>query len=251
MSPKRKQIRLLVVDMFPAIRVGIRAMLNLKGNKYSYIVDEAATFDDALKIVKKNNYDIIIVAYELSKLTGAHLTTQLLKIRPSLKILGISEFNEYSYVKEMTDAGALGYLLKSISLEELHLVIETTLKIEKNFSYLFFPKKHTYLFEKGRRTPWQYNNKTYYTTEPETETKPVKFKKITLTKREKQIVQLLARNKSSKEIGEKFQIGSRTVDNFRANLLKKFNVKNTSSLVQYVVKLGLIKHKIKKGKQKK
>lgn len=232
-----RKINVLIVDDHQMIRDGIRTMLDLYQNKY--IVDEADTVDATLKKIQINNYDIILMDYQLRVLTGAQLTKRMLTDNPELKIIGMSAFIEGAGIKAMIDAGVIGFLPKGIGPTELDIAFETALDGKE-----YYPPE---IRERLLENPSKEENIILTSgTENDLGIKVTKNEKIHLTKREKQVIHHLALKKKSKEIAKIYGIAKGTVDGVRANLLRKFNVKNTAAAIQIAIEFGINKDKAEK-----
>ena len=170
---------------------------------------------DAIPFLKKNKIDVILLDINLPDISGIDLCKKIHKEFPEIKILGISTFSERSYISRMIENGASGYLIKSASATEIAEAIDTVLK-----------------------------EKMYLSVSMEHIAKPLSIipsdNLPALTKREKEILQLISEGFTNNQIAEKLFISSLTVDSHRKNLLTKLNVNNTASLIKLAVQNGLI-----------
>jgi two-component system nitrate/nitrite response regulator NarL len=212
-----KKIKVLIVDDHQMVRDGIRSMLDSKVENYNFVVTEASSGEDAVAKSQKYDYDIILMDYQLPVLNGAETVYKILIYKPESKILALSNYDEYSYVKNIIDAGAKGYVLKNIGPSELIKAIETIL-----------------------------SGKNYFTNDVAVklinvnENRALKFGKNHITKREIEVLKLIAKELSNKEIASRLKIEKRTVDSHRQSLLKKFKAKNGISLVKLAYEFKLI-----------
>jgi DNA-binding NarL/FixJ family response regulator len=170
---------------------------------------------DAIPFLKKNKTDVILLDINLPDISGIDLCKRIHKEFPQIKIIGISTFSDRSYISRMIENGASGYLIKSASAEEIAEAIDTVLK-----------------------------GKIYLSVSMEHIAKPLSVLPSenlpALTKREKEILQLISEGLTNNQIAEKLFISPLTVDSHRKNLLTKLNVNNTASLIKLAVKNGLI-----------
>jgi DNA-binding NarL/FixJ family response regulator len=170
---------------------------------------------DAIPFLKKNQIDVILLDINLPDISGIDLCKKIHKEFPEIKILGISTFSERSYISRMIENGASGYLIKSASGDEIAEAIDTVLK-----------------------------GKMYLSVSMEHIAKPLSIAPSenlpALTKREKEILQLISEGFTNNQIAEKLFISPLTVDSHRKNLLTKLNVNNTASLIKLAVQNGLI-----------
>lgn len=116
------------------VRGGIRFMLESENDEYQLIITEAETGEDAIEKLIKNDFDIVLMDYQLPNLTGAETTQRMLLYKSETKILALSNYDEYSYITEMLNAGAKGYVLKNIGPEELTNAIEKIINGGKYYS---------------------------------------------------------------------------------------------------------------------
>jgi DNA-binding NarL/FixJ family response regulator len=170
---------------------------------------------DAIPFLKENTIDVILLDINLPDISGIDLCKKIHKEFPAIKILGISTFSERSYISRMIENGASGYLIKSASANEIAEAIDTVLK-----------------------------DKMYLSVSMEHIAKPLSIipsdNLPALTKREKEILQLISEGFTNHQIAEKLFISPLTVDSHRKNLLTKLNVNNTASLIKLAVQNGLV-----------
>lgn len=216
---KKKKINLLIVDDHQMIRDGIRVMLEKTESVYQFFIQEVGNAAMAVELIKNNKFDIILMDYQLpNNITGADCVTEILSIKPNSKILAISNHDEYLYLKSMLDAGAQGYVLKNILPEELITAISDVLSGKQYYSHdvaMTFIKQRT---------------------EKNIQPKPA----IKLKKRELEILELIAEEYTNEEIAKKLFLAKTTINEYRQNLLTKFDAKNTAGLIRKATKLNLI-----------
>ena len=196
-----KKIKVLIVDDHKMIRDGLRSMLESHKKRYHFVIEEAETGEAGILQVKKSNYDIVLMDYQLPKLNGAETTREMLRFNPNINILGLSNYDESIYVENIINAGAKGYVLKNIDANELIKAILDTL-----------------------------NGKNYYSTE--IAAKLLNPDKQKLSIREFEILRLIAAEHSTKEIADKLCLSKRTVEKHREHLLRKMKVSNTAGLLR-------------------
>jgi DNA-binding NarL/FixJ family response regulator len=226
MKIKVEKLQLLIVDDHKMIRHGIKLMLETADkNKYKFIFDEAESGEEAIAKTNNIKYDIIIMDYQLPKMSGAEATKLIMKNEPKSKILALSNYDEYMYIDNMMAAGAKGYVLKNIGVQDLLNAIESILNGKNYYSNDVAVKIIN--FGHTEQTP-------------SSKKAPSKFVAVnTLSKRELEIIQLIAAEFTNEEIANKLFISKRTVDTHRQNLLNKLGVKNTAGLVKYAMELKL------------
>jgi DNA-binding NarL/FixJ family response regulator len=205
--------KIFIVDDHPMVVAGLKALLHeLKNIEVAGAVSNAF---DAIPFLKENSVDVILLDINLPDISGIDLCKKINKEFPSIKILGISTFSERSYISRMIENGASGYLIKSASAEEIAEAIETVM-----------------------------NDKMYLSISMEHLMHPAHLKPAdalpAITKREKEILSLIAEGLTNNQIAEKLFISPLTVDSHRKNLLTKLNVNNTASLIRLAVEHGLV-----------
>ena len=207
----------LIVDDHKMIRDGLRFMLESQKNNYEFVIEEADTGETGVEKAKNNSYDIIIMDFQLPKINGAEATALIIKNNPNTKILSLSNYDEYMYIDSVLKAGAKGFVLKNIGPEELLKAIETIISGKNYYSSDVAIKLLS--FENNEGKDIRYKNE-----------------KITgLSKREIEVLKLIADGFTNEEIANKLFISKRTVDTHRQNLLNKLSVKNTAGLVRYAL----------------
>ncbi len=204
-------IRVFIVDDHPLVQEGIRALLN--NEKGIEVCGYAMTAQSCLGFFIHNTADVILMDINLPDMSGIELCAAIKAKYPGIMILGLSTFNQGSYVNKMMENGASGYILKNADKEEL---LEAIREVNKGKTYLSF--------ESGQAM--RKDNSTAQI--------PV------ITRREKEILCLIAEGYTNPEIAEKLFISPSTVDSHRKNLLAKMGMKNTASLIKFAMENKLI-----------
>ncbi|HSC40173.1 MAG TPA: response regulator transcription factor, partial [Chitinophagaceae bacterium] len=155
--------------------------------------------------------DIILMDVNLPDRSGTELCKEVKQLYPAVLVLGLSTFNQQAVIRNMMDNGASGYVLKNATKKELLEAIGIVLKGNTYFSV---EAAHA-LKESGTRQPM-------------------------ITRREKEVLQLIAEGFTNAEMSEKLFISIPTVNTHRKSLLEKFEVKNTATLIGKAIKMGLI-----------
>jgi DNA-binding NarL/FixJ family response regulator len=215
-------IDILIVDDHQMIREGIRA--SLADTSDIRIVDEAASGEEALEKLASHP-SVAVVVMDISLGDGqdsAAISQKLLERFPHIQILVLTMHDEEAHITTMLQSGASGYLLKDTGMDELVTAIRTVSsgdtyfckRVANTMMEKFMQKKKS--VKAGGILPEQ------------------------LTKREREILQLIAEEYTNQEIADKLFISPRTVDTHRRNLILKLNVKNTAGLVRYAIKHELV-----------
>ncbi|UBB90276.1 response regulator transcription factor [Candidatus Kaistella beijingensis] len=205
------KIKIIVVDDHPMVIEGMKALLNQI--RYVELCATASNAYEAMEKVKENQPDLVITDINMPEISGVELTSKLKKEFPNLKIIGMSTFNERSYISQMIQNGADGFLVKSASKEEIETAISSVLDGKMHLSS-----------DAGMSTSEQ----------KELKNQP------TLTRREKEILTLISEGFTNPQIAEKLFISLYTVETHRKNLLSKFNTNNTASLIKIAATNGLL-----------
>ena len=214
-----KIIRLLIVDDHQMVRDGIRVMLESKENFLRFEIDEAENGEIAIRKILKKNFDIVLIDYQLPGMSGTETLQRIRLYKKDIKVLALSNYDEFSYVKSMIDGGANGYILKNIEPSQLINAIQSVLA-----GIPYYSNEVALKLIDSAKNP----NET------------VPARKSGLTKRELEILKMIALEMTNDEIAKSLFISKRTVDTHRQNLLNKLNVKNTAGLIKAAYEFNLI-----------
>ncbi|MEO0899947.1 MAG: response regulator transcription factor [Bacteroidota bacterium] len=227
MSGPTEHIRVVLADDHSLVRDGIKALL--QESSFIEVIAEASNGEEALGMVGELNPDLLIVDIRMPVLNGIQTVSKLKETSPDVKALVLSMHDSDEYVLNSVEAGASGYLLKDTSKDEFIKAIQTIVKGEKYFSAdisTILVKKY---LEKVK-TP---------SSEPDSiPESPQEL--VSLTRRQKQILELAIGGMSNKEIAEHLGKSIRTVEAHRFSLMKKLEVKNLAELTLKAKELGLI-----------
>ena len=204
---------IFIVDDHPMVVAGLQSLLEKLEN--ISVAGAVSNAFDAIPFLRKNKVDIILLDINLPDISGIDLCKKINNEFPAIKILGISTFSERSYISRMIENGASGYLIKSASAEEIADAIKTVLDGKL---YLSLSMEHI-------MRP--------LSTLPEGSLPAI-------TKREKEILILIAEGLTTNQMAEKLFISPLTVESHRKNLLTKLNVNNTATLIRLAVENQLV-----------
>jgi len=210
------KFKIFIVDDHEIFRNGLKMVLGKL--KYLEIVGEASNGRDFIDNLPASNPDIVLMDIEMPIMNGVDASLKAFEIKPELKIIALTMFNEDEYVQNMIDAGVKGFLIKNINKDTLDKAIQTVLNGGNYFSeelFRFFASQMTK--EKKKEAPV-----------------------VELTRREKEILQLICEGLSNKEIADVLFISERTVVGHKTNLLAKTDCKNSMSLMSYAIKNKLV-----------
>lgn len=215
-------IRVLLVDDHKMIRDGIRALLDDVAE--IQVVDEADNGKEALDLIRAGELkpDIVVMDVRMPEMSGIEATRIISEEFPDLPVLSLSMHDEVEYISKMLQAGAHGYMLKNAGKQELVMAIKKVATGEKYFSSeVSYAMMMNYIAGDGKKDRGPRDN-------------------VQLTKREEEIIKLIASEMTNQEIADKLSISLRTVDTHRRNLLQKLGVKNTAGLVRFAIQQRLI-----------
>jgi DNA-binding NarL/FixJ family response regulator len=218
-----KTINILFAEDHEMVRNGIKLMLNSQ-NSFVAQIDEAKDGQEAIQMALEKRYDVILLDINLPIRNGIEVAKFLNSKLGEIRILALSSHNEDFVIKQMIDAGALGYILKNSGLEELTKAILTVFNFKKYYSNDVAQT----LINKSTQDEKEFNQ--------ELTSIPLNHN---LSNREIEILKHIAEGSTSIEIGEQLNISPRTVGNHRNNLLQKLQVKNSVGLARYAIKNGL------------
>ena len=206
-------IRVFIVDDHPVVIEGIHSLL--RNEKDIEWAGQAMNAQSCLGYFVNNTADVILMDINLPDMNRMELCAIVKEKYPGIMILALSTFDQGLYVKTMMDKGASGYVLKNASKEEL---LEAIHVVNKGHIFLSDETgKALQAYQKSSRTEL-----------------PI------LSRREKEILILIAEGYTNPQIAEKLFVSQFTVDSHRKNLLTKLNVKNTASLIRLAMEQKLI-----------
>ncbi|WP_372753479.1 response regulator [Mariniflexile sp.] len=208
------KIKILLVDDHQILRDGIRNVI--EKNASMEVIGEAKDGREAIKLCKQLKPNVVIMDIAMEGLNGVESTSRIVQENPETKVIALSMHSNKRFVLGMFKAGAYGYLLKDCDSEELIKAIKT---VSINQKYIAQNISGIILTE-------------LISTNNEEE--------VTLTSREKEILQLIAEGKSSKDIGEILFLSPKTVDAHRKNIMDKLELHSLPELTKYALRTGLI-----------
>jgi DNA-binding NarL/FixJ family response regulator len=210
--------RVLLADDHAVVRSGLRSVLEREPD--IEVVAEAASGDEAVQKAIENEVDLAILDVAMPRLTGLQATVELLRRRPGVRVLILSVHDSEQYFFEALKAGASGYVLKTAANRDLVEACRASMRGEP----FLYPQAVTALvrdyLERARRG----------------EAVP----EDPLTRRELQVVKLIAEGHTSDEIAAGLVISRKTVDHHRARILEKLGMRNGAELTRYAIRRGLV-----------
>ncbi|PKB17724.1 response regulator transcription factor [Flavobacterium sp. 5] len=215
-----KTIKIILVDDEVLFRKGISFLLTREEN--IEVVFEASNGLELMEFLKSDNPkpDIIIMDLKMPLLNGIEATKIIRKDFPDIKIIALTSYDSKSFIANMVDVGAVSYLVKNTTPQELFATINEV--AEKGFYYSDYVMN---IIQKDIVS----NKKS-----------KCSFDTNFITSRELEVLQLICKQKSTIEIGEKLFISPRTVEGHRNNLLLKTESKNIAGLVVFAIQHELV-----------
>ena len=213
------KIRVLVADDHAIIREGLRVML---GNQPDMeVVGLAANGREAIRLVDKHGPDVAVIDISMPELNGIEAFQQVLPRHPHMNVVVLSIHETKPYVYRAMKAGAKGYLIKETAGLE---VVDAVRAVYRGESYLS-QRINDLLMDVSSRP-----------LETSLEDNPLEA----LSRREREILQLVAEGKTSQQIGEILSISPKTVDTYRSRLMHKIRVDDVPGLVRFAIQHGVI-----------
>jgi two-component system, NarL family, response regulator DegU len=211
-------IKVVLADDHEIVRNGIKILLESEGDME--VVGEASDGVEAVAECKEKQPDILIVDINMPKMNGIETIRQLKTASPATKALVLSMHEDEEYILQSVEVGATGYLLKGSNKQEFLKAIHAVQKGEKYFTgdiSNILVQHYLNLRHQSGSTPASADTGDN-----------------TLTKREKQILSLIYKGESNKEIAEKLDKSVRTIETHRFNIMKKLDANNLAELLRKI-----------------
>ncbi len=207
-------MKVLLVDDHKMMRDGLRAILEREGID---VVGEASTGHEAIALAQRLKPNIIIMDITMPDLNGIDATRRLVAERHGVKVIALSVNSDRRYVLAMFEAGAVGYLLKNAASDELVQAVRT---VSGDLTYVSPAIAGVLVDSRLSPTP---------------QTRPDR----PLSPRERQVLQLLAEGKSSKDIASRLELAVPTVETHRRQIMDKLNLRTIAELTKYAIREGI------------
>lgn len=210
-------IRILLVEDHSIVREGLKALLEKQPD--IEVVGQAEDGRKAVHMSRELLPDVVIMDIAMPDMNGIEATRLIMRESPSTKIIGLSIHLDRRYVVEMLKAGSSGYLLKDCAFEELtnavHTVVRGNIYLSPQISDIII-NEYMNLLSKEDGSVFS-----------------------VLTTREREVLQLLAEGKRTREIASLLRISTKTVETYRQQIMDKLDIRNVAELTKYAIREGL------------
>jgi len=213
-----EKIKILIADDHQIVLDGLVSLLS---TEEIFDIQTAINGNEGLELADKTQFDIFLIDISMPVMDGIEMSKILLKKRPDAKIIILTTHNDKEIIVEMLHIGVSGYVVKNSSKQELLTAIQ---KVKSGKSF-FSDDVHDALRKEIKK---QHEN-------------GIQENVFVLTKREKEIIELLAKEYTNEKIADELNISYRTVETHRKNIMQKTNSHNLAGLLKYFYSTGLLK----------
>lgn len=202
--------KVFIVDDHVLVIEGIKAML--QGEDDLIVQGQAYTAEACMAFLHQQQPDVILMDINLPDISGIDLCKQLLEKYPAVRVIGLSSYKQLSFINSMLHNGALGYVLKNATKQEILLAITTVMQGKQ---YLSLDASEMMKSNKGDSMP-------------------------VLTRRETEVLQHIANGLTNAEMAALLFVSPTTIDTHRKHLLEKFDAKNTAILIRKAIGMNFV-----------
>jgi DNA-binding NarL/FixJ family response regulator len=209
------KIRILLADDHALVRAGMKSLL--ESAEGFEVVGQAPNGREAVRLAKALKPDVALFDIAMPELNGLDAARRLGAECPEVRVLILSMHTDPGYVREAMQAGTAGYLLKDAGVEELELAIRAALRGERYLD----PRISKQVIEgyvRGLEVP----------------------EGTALTPRPREILQLIAEGRSTREIAQRLHVSVKTVETHRAQLMDRLGIRDVAGLTRYAIRIGLV-----------
>lgn len=210
-------LRIVLADDHKIMREGLRTLLE-KQDDFE-IIAEAGDGRTTVKLVDEHNPDLVVMDTVMPDLNGIEATRQIIAKNPKIKIIALSMHSDKQFVMQMLKAGASGYILKDCAFKELVYAIQS---VVNGYIYLS-PRINTMLLKERVFEPVAVNSSAF----------------ASLSNREREVLQMIAEGKSTKEIATALFVSVKTIETHRQQIMNKLNIHSIAGLTKYAIREGL------------
>jgi DNA-binding NarL/FixJ family response regulator len=209
------KIRIVLADDHALVRAGMKALL--ESAEGFEVVGEASNGREAVRVAKALKPDVALFDIAMPELNGIDAARRLGVECPEVRVLILSMHTDPGYVRAAMQAGTAGYVLKDAGVEELELAIRAALRGERYLD----PRISKQVIEgyvRGLEAP----------------------EGPALTPRQREILQLIAEGRSTREIAQRLHVSVKTVETHRAQLMERLGIRDVAGLTRYAIRIGLV-----------
>jgi len=210
-------LKLLLADDHAILREGLKGLI--QAHPDMQVVAEAATGREAVRMARRERPDVVVMDISMPDMNGIDATREIKEFFPECKIIVLSMHSEEHFITQAIQAGAAGYLLKNSVFEEFIGAVRTVAADKAYFS----PAVATTIVGYVKKAP------TVESVGPSSE----------LTPRERQVLQLIAEGKRTKDIAGDLGIGVKTIEGCRTAIMNKLNLHTVAELTKYAIRNGI------------
>ncbi|MGZ4482304.1 MAG: response regulator [Gaiellales bacterium] len=214
-SPASQPVRILLADDHTVVRRGLRLVLESEPDLQ--VVSEAGDGAEAVRHAIRDEVDLAVLDISMPRMTGLQAARELARLRPGLRMLMLSMHDNEQYLFEALRSGASGYVLKSVADHDLIRACRAVMRDEP----FVYPSAERALLQRAGEAA-------------------ADVERAGLTRRESQILRLIADGHSARAIADMLVISPRTVERHRENLFEKLRLRNRVELTRYAIRIGLI-----------
>ena len=211
-------IRVLLADDHAVVRDGLRVLLEAAAD--IEVIGDAGNGREALRLARQQHPDVIVMDIAMPEMNGVEATEQLQENAPAARVVILSMHADATFVRQALRAGVAGYLLKGAAVAELPLALQSVIRGE---TYLT-PKVSQHVIDGYLRE--------------ETGEDPGPLEE--LTARQREILQLLAEGRSTKEIAGILDVSVKTVETHRMRLMDRLGIHDLPGLVRFAIRAGIV-----------
>jgi DNA-binding NarL/FixJ family response regulator len=210
-------IKIILADDHTIVRHGLSKLLQQE--KDMEVIAQAKDGHSTVELVKEMSPDIVVMDIGMPDLNGIDATRQIRSESPKVKVIGLSMHSGRRFVAEMLKAGASGYLLKDCAVEELTVAIKTVMAGKTYLS----PDIANVVVENYVRHPSEKGGSVF----------------SVLSEREREVLQLMAEGKTTKQIAKRLHVSPKTVEGHRIRIMNKLDIDSVAQLTKYAIQEGL------------
>lgn len=234
MEKRQQELRIVIVDDHQLFREGVKRILEME-NDFK-VVGEGADGGDAFKLAEEYKPDVLLMDINMPNINGVSATESVISASPDTRVIMLSIHDDEGYVYRTLRSGASGYLLKEMGTSDL---VDAVRVVASGGAYIH-PKVTGKLIEEFRRLSDQEGMaERSFAVDDANAVDPKMIE--SLTRREREVLQLMAEGKSNRAIGEFLFISEKTVKNHVSSILQKLNVQDRTQAVVNSIKNGWVK----------